>query len=229
MRKMVALLAFALLPSPLKVRLLRRRGQHVGRNVYIGPVVFDVQSVRLEDSVSIRGFNLFRNVERLVMEEGARIGGWGSWITAADRYKDMSSGWGCLTIGAGSNVTSRHYFDLQDTISIGSQSEIAGFGSVFYTHGRVPAEGEVVHPIAIGSHCYVGSHAMMVPGAKIGDATYVAARAVICRDLSKDTHVLIAGNPATVKKTYDEDSSFFVEDHASFLPFRNRRDVRHLR
>lgn len=228
MRRMLQLLAFALLPSRWKVWLLRRAGHRVGNNVYIGPVILDVRWISLGDNVSIRGLNLFRNVEKLVMADGARIGGFGNWVTAAAGYRGESPAWGNLTIGRGSVITSRHYFDLQDGITIGSQSLVAGFGSVFYTHGGSPSMSGRVEPISIGSRCYIGSHTMMLPGSKVGDSNYVAARSVVTKDYSESHYTLLGGNPAVVRKTYDPDSAFFVKDHGSFRPHRRRRDVSHL-
>ena len=57
---------------------------------------------------------------------------------------------------------------------------------------------ETAYPITIGEDCWLGGGVIVCPGVKIGDRVIVAAGSVVTRDIPSD--VLIAGNPAVIKK-----------------------------
>ena len=61
---------------------------------------------------------------------------------------------------------------------------------------REPWEYSV--PVTIGSDCWIGGNVTVCPGVTIGDCCVVAAGSVVTR--SFPTGVLIAGNPAVVKR-----------------------------
>lgn len=53
--------------------------------------------------------------------------------------------------------------------------------------------------IHIGKDCWIGAGAIILPGVKIGDGCVVAAGAVVNKDVPDN--VMVAGVPATIKKT----------------------------
>lgn len=53
-------------------------------------------------------------------------------------------------------------------------------------------------PVKIGDNCWIGANAIILPGVTIGDMVVVAAGAVVTKDIP--SNVLVAGNPAVVKK-----------------------------
>jgi acetyltransferase-like isoleucine patch superfamily enzyme len=218
MFKTLRLFVFALLPSPLKVLILRRRGHSIGKNVRIGIVYLDVRKLVLEDGVRIASFNYIKNLRELTMRAGARIGGWGNWITATRFNDEGNDGFGRFIIGRGSNITSRHFFDVQETIEIGEQTLVAGFHSAFFTHTYTPDFRNVNRGIQLGDHCYIGSHSIFTPGSGVGSCTFVGAGSVVVKDFSLQPFVMVGGNPAMVRKHYNADLPFFVEDHGSFMP-----------
>ncbi|MBQ9230720.1 MAG: acyltransferase [Prevotella sp.] len=64
-------------------------------------------------------------------------------------------------------------------------------------HGQVfPEKKEIV----IGDHCWIGCRCTILKGAKVNNDTVVAANSVVTRAFD-EPGVLIAGNPAVVKKT----------------------------
>lgn len=217
------LILLALLPSFVKVRLLRALGHDIGKNVHIGMSYLDIRRMDLRDGVRIGSFNYFNGLTELTVMEHARIGGWGNWFTASRRDDQGNPGHGRVFIGRGSAITNRHYVDVQELFVVGEQSFIGGFGSVFFTHGVSPPLGNFNRPVIIGDHCYLGSHCLLLPGAGIGSYSFVGAGAVVTKDFSDRSHVLLAGNPAAARKRYDADARFFTEDHTSFLP----RPLRH--
>lgn len=54
-------------------------------------------------------------------------------------------------------------------------------------------------PVVIGNDCWIGANAIILPGVTIGDCVMVAAGSVVNKDIP--SNVLVAGNPAVIKKT----------------------------
>ena len=56
-------------------------------------------------------------------------------------------------------------------------------------------------PVTIGNDCWIGANAIILPGVTIGDFCVVAAGSVVTKDVPSG--VLVAGNPAVIKKHLD--------------------------
>lgn len=57
---------------------------------------------------------------------------------------------------------------------------------------------EYAKPIEIGSDCWIGGGAIILPGVKIGARTVIGAGSVVTRDVPSD--VVAAGNPCRVQR-----------------------------
>ena len=53
-------------------------------------------------------------------------------------------------------------------------------------------------PVIIGNNCWIGARSIILPGVTIGDYSIVAAGSVVTKDVPSG--VLVAGNPAVIKK-----------------------------
>ena len=53
-------------------------------------------------------------------------------------------------------------------------------------------------PVKIGNNCWIGANATILPGVTIGDMVVVAAGAVVTKNVP--SNVMVAGNPAVIKK-----------------------------
>jgi acetyltransferase-like isoleucine patch superfamily enzyme len=222
MKKML-LLILVVLPSPLKIALLRMRGHKIGKGAKIGIAYLDIRRIEMGANTKIANFSYFKNIQRLSMDDGARIGGWGNWFTASRYNFENNHGFGVLVMGKRSGITGRHYFDLSETISIGAETLVAGFHSVFYTHGYTPETTNINKPITIGAKGYIGSHCIFLPGSVTGDCTFVGSGAVVTKDFSSSPYVLLGGNPASVKKAYDPNSAHFVRTNSYIPQMRNTK------
>lgn len=56
-------------------------------------------------------------------------------------------------------------------------------------------------PVIIGKNCWIGANSIILPGVTIGDCSVVAAGSVVINDVPSG--VMVAGNPAVVKKKLD--------------------------
>lgn len=70
-------------------------------------------------------------------------------------------------------------------------------------HASPRTEGwEIAKSIIIGNQVWIGAHACILPGVKIGDNTVVGAGSVVTRDLP--ANVLAVGNPCRVVRTISD-------------------------
>jgi acetyltransferase-like isoleucine patch superfamily enzyme len=117
-------------------------------------------------------------------------------------------------VGHNSAITRLHFFEASGGILIGDNTIIAGRGSHFFTHGISSTNLDDVRSIEIGSWCYIGSTSRFVPASGVARGTFVGLGAVVTKAF-KDEFVLIAGNPAIIKKRLSPDDAYFDR---GFLP-----------
>jgi acetyltransferase-like isoleucine patch superfamily enzyme len=112
----------------------------------------------------------------------------------------MVTGWGRMSIGdrvfinSGSVVFSVVEVTIGNDVALANETYLMDSDS----HG---VEGRPVKeaPIRIGDGTWVGARAIILPGVTIGSRCLIAAGAVVSKDVPDDT--LVAGNPATVVRT----------------------------
>lgn len=199
------LILCALLPSPVKIFLLRLAGAKIGRGCYIGLTIIDAQKIELGDHVQIASFNLIHRLSHLVMHSGSRMNGF-NWITGARN--------GSFYVGRNSAITRFHFFEASASILVDHDTIIAGRGSHFFTHGISSTDLEDLRSIRIGPWCYVGSSSRFVPGSGIARGTFVGMGSVVTRRI-EDQYVLIAGSPAIARKQLSANDVYFSR---AFLP-----------
>ena len=99
-----------------------------------------------------------------------------------------------MDIGEGTTVSLSAKLDKTNPlgINIGKYTAVT-FGAAILTHDYVNGRNHDVH---IGDNCFIGAHALILPGVTIGDNCIVAAASVVARDVPSGS--LVAGNPARV-------------------------------
>jgi acetyltransferase-like isoleucine patch superfamily enzyme len=80
-------------------------------------------------------------------------------------------------------------------ICIGKYSTVS-FGAAVLAHDWV---NQCHRDVRIGDNCFIGAHAIILPGVTIGDQCIVAAASVVARDVPAGS--LVTGNPARVVET----------------------------
>lgn len=188
-----------LLPSRLKIALLRMRGASIGENCRIGFSLLDASEICIGDHVRVGHFNLLWRLTRLELETGSVIV-MGNWITGARTGK--------FRLGRNSGITRFHFFEASGNIDIGSNCIVAGRGSHFFTHGISSIDLDSIRPITIGDWSYIGSGSRFVPGATVEKGTFVGMASVVTKGHTQ-SYCLIAGNPARSKKELSSGDVYF--------------------
>lgn len=153
-------------------------------NVFEGPF-----SVRLGDRCIIGRFNRFDCGQAAALPS-ARAKQYGRALVVGDD---------CL-------IHEGHLFDVYGTISVGTGTWVAGFGSQFLTHGASAADRD----ITIGARCYLGSAVRFAPGSGLGDEVMLGMGAVVSRRLEGD-RVVVAGVPARVVRAREAGDQYVFE------------------
>jgi len=109
---------------------------------------------------------------------------------------------GMQYISIGKNVSVNAFVHMwgQGKISIGNDCLIASHVSITsVTHNAKAVlyrETIIEKEIIIGNNVWIGSHAVILPGIKIGDNAIIAAGAIVNKDVPANT--MVAGVPATL-------------------------------
>jgi acetyltransferase-like isoleucine patch superfamily enzyme len=99
-----------------------------------------------------------------------------------------------MDLGEGTSISMSAKLDKTNPrgIHIGTYSTVT-FGAAILTHDYVNRRDRDVY---IGDNCFIGAHAIVLPGVTIGNSCIVAAASVVARDVPAGS--LVAGNPARV-------------------------------
>jgi acetyltransferase-like isoleucine patch superfamily enzyme len=205
----IALCALGLpLPSVLKIPFYRfALGWKIGSNVKIGLSIFDAEKVELGDNVRIGHLNFSNCASRISVGPGSII--LNNNMISGGAYAEP--GWvNTLHIGEKCVITSKHFFDVGGGVSIGNHTTIAGRDSQLWSHTIKFQEGRhslTPLPLSIGSRTYLGARCTVL-FCTIPDNCLVGAGSVVNKSIppSEDVQV-VAGNPATVRRTYPAERS----------------------
>ena len=191
-------------PASVKPCLLWLAGHRVHRSARIGVSLIRVDRLYLGRNARIGQLNLLR-ARRLVMREHANIGhlNWVSGdisISLAERAaighrNHINAGtWPGLRhrpqlrLGVWAKITTGHFVNACESVTLGKYTTLAGFGSQLWTHGYVHmSEGleraEVRGKITIGDNVYIGSNCTLQAGIRIANAVSVGAHASVAKSL----------------------------------------------
>jgi maltose O-acetyltransferase len=101
-----------------------------------------------------------------------------------------------ITIGRRTIINQQCCLDGRGGLTIGDNVDISP-GVWILTDGHDmhdPLFPELLAPVRIGNHAWIGSRAMILPGVTVGEGAVVAAGAVVTRDV--EPYAVVAGVPA---------------------------------
>lgn len=110
-----------------------------------------------------------------------------------------------LSIGAHCSFGGRVLLASYEVISIGDYCMFASGVSVLtatHDYGVYPmSKSFIAKPVTIGSNCWIGTNAIILPGIAIGNNCVVGAGAVVTKDIPNNS--VVAGVPARTIKTIE--------------------------
>jgi len=111
-----------------------------------------------------------------------------------------------MDIGEGTAISMSAKLDKTNPegIHIGKYSVVT-FGAAILTHDYV---NRLNRDVRIGDNCFIGAHAIILPGVTIGNSCIVAAASVVARDVPDGS--LVAGNPARVVEHHVQTTHYGV-------------------
>jgi acetyltransferase-like isoleucine patch superfamily enzyme len=201
-----------LLPSRLKIEILRLRGHQVSRRAQIGMSWLNIDHISLGDGARIGLLNFFKGLQSLEMGPESEIVRF-NVFTAYGPFADIGGAeYGRVTLRRRAAITMRHYFDCQSSVTIGEDSVIGGIGTVFFTHQKGVRTLNEAKPIRIGPRVYLGAACVVLPGAVIRGRAYIGGGSIVSGML-EEQDVIYASPRATVVKLLPEDAAYFASHH----------------
>ena len=201
MRKLLLLIA-TLLPLPIKLLFYRRvMGWQIDKNVRIGFSYLDADQVNIGENVYIGNLNVIRCVKHFQVGKNSCVMNFNQFFGRRDESRCPSQ----LVIGEDVRFMSHHFIDACGTVAIGDHTTIGGRDTQIWSHGLTYETSEaMLSPLAvtIGSDVYVGARATLV-NCHIPSKAVLGAGSVVTKNFAEEgDRVLIAGNPAVIKKRY---------------------------
>jgi acetyltransferase-like isoleucine patch superfamily enzyme len=208
MKKLRTLLVLipVLLPSSFK-RLWYRNilKWSIGRNVRIGFSFIDAANVTIADNVRIGHLNVLRGLKTLSIGEN-------TWMSNANQFFGVYPApefQSALHIGKNCYIMSRHYIDLSGTVIIGDRVTLAGRDTHIWSHSFSIRGGKKAMSLAevkLGDDAYVGARSTLILSS-IPPSAIVGAGSVVTKSFEPESSpLLIAGNPATIRKRFDSEA-----------------------
>lgn len=112
------------------------------------------------------------------------------------------------------------YIQGTNGIEIGDYTQIAANVAIISANHALTDNRKhlACRPVRIGSHSWIGAHAVILPGVELGRYTVVGAGAVVTRSFA-DGYQVLAGNPAKVIRTLDPAECVLHASSAQFHGF----------
>lgn len=171
--------------------------------------------------------------QRLVMEEGSRIGhlnvcknidlfhlgahavvGQLNWITGfpsgpSRHFAHQADRRPELILEKHAGISSRHLIDCTARVRIGAFATIAGFRSQLLTHSiDLTAGRQTAKPIDIGEYCFTGTNSVMLGGSALPHHSVLGAQSLLNKKW-EEPYRLYAGVPAKPIKELPPEMEYF--------------------
>lgn len=186
---------------------------HIGLS-YIFP-----KHLVMEEGAVIGHLNVAIHLELISMEKDCAITQ-RNWITGfplknKSHFQYFPQRKPYLIMKRDSAITKQHIVDCTDTVTIGEFTSIGGYGTQILSHSTsLLLNKQACAPITIGHHCFVGTRAIILPGAILPPQSVLGAGAVLKKQFT-ESFALYGGIPARFIKKMDESYVFF---HRTYRP-----------
>jgi acetyltransferase-like isoleucine patch superfamily enzyme len=109
---------------------------------------------------------------------------------------------------------------------------IGDYTNVAQNVGIISANHDIydnrAHPdpegVRIGSYCWIGMNAMILPGVELGDFTIVGAGAVVTKSFPEG-YCIVAGNPARMIRAIDKTKCVRYKNKYEYVGYHKKEDA----
>lgn len=206
------------LPWPLRrLALSWLFGFKISPTARIGLSLILVESCQLDDGARIGDLSLVKGLRELRIGAYGHLGNF-NWVSglpraSQDHYSHEPSRDPSLIIEEHAAITRFHRIDCTDRVTVGSFSIIAGMLSHILTHApNFQLNRQSCAPVTIGSYCFIGTHCVLLKGARLPERSILAAGSVLSRAMTEPS-MLYSGVPAVAARTMDTSRGYFVREH----------------
>jgi serine acetyltransferase len=213
MKKLISVLLFVV-PWPLRRPILNLLfGYKIHPTARIGFSVICPRKLEMGPGALIGNLSLCKGLELLRMEESSLIGNL-NWISGFPAGDDTFFGTELarrpeLIMGSHAAITTRHYIDCTNSVTVGEFSTVAGARSQLLTHSIDLQESrQSSKPINIGKYCFIGTACIVLGGSSLPDYSVLGASSMMNKSFS-EAYFLYAGNPAKAVKELSKDMAYF--------------------
>jgi len=135
---------------------------------------------RIGNFTTCTGLRLLELKDSALIGNGNRI--FGPRLGATTDYAHRER-FPALLVGTSAAITHDHILDCTDTISIGSNTIVAGYRSQFLSHSLdLRSSRQDCEPITIGHSCFIGTSSIILKGATLPDRCVLGAGSVLKKE-----------------------------------------------
>ena len=190
----------------------------IHKTAEIGISFIRAKHVKMGPYSSIKNFNVIRNLELLEVGEGSMIGKFNNInaipLGSTRHFVEEANRKQAFIMGKHTDIVKGHFFDCNDTITIGDFTIIAGFGTAFFTHSiNVETNRQETRKINIGSYCMIGAKSVVTRGGVLPDYSILAANSTLHKPFD-ESYMIYSGVPAKPMKKLEEDAKYFSRTKA---------------
>jgi acetyltransferase-like isoleucine patch superfamily enzyme len=208
------MLMIAVLPSPAKRFVLNRFfGHDIHPTARIGLSFISAERIVLEEGSRIGHLSYIDSLELLKLERYAKIGNLnhikGMISSRAVHFHDETNRKSELVVGAHASVVARHYLDCCNSVQIGRFTTIAGQHSQILTHGIDIIENrQTSAPVKIGEYCMIATGCVILKGTTFPPRSVLAANSTLHRS-ALEPYTIYSGVPAKPVASIDPSAKYF--------------------
>ena len=111
-----------------------------------------------------------------------------------------------IIFGKNCTVGDSCFLDGRSGLRFGDSVNLGSHVSVYTREHAVDSSDFAETGVSVGDHAWIASHAVVLPGIKIGEGAVVAAGAVVVKDVAPFT--MVGGNPARLIRERSHDLTY---------------------
>jgi acetyltransferase-like isoleucine patch superfamily enzyme len=203
-----------LLPWDLRRSLLEKQfGYSIHPTSRIGLAWIFPQRLVMEEGSRIGHLNLCKNIDLFHLGAHAVIGQL-NWITgfpsgSSRHFAHQPDRRPELILEKHSGISSRHLIDCTARVRVGAFATIGGFRSQLLTHSIDLAAGrQTAEPIDIGEYCFTGTNSVLLGGSALPHHSVLGAQSLLNKKW-EEPYRLYGGVPAKPIKELSPEMEYF--------------------